>query len=150
MLFRSVGANIDGDGRQWLNGSSGDDLIFGNLDRDVLTGGPGNDSLFGGRGDDFLRGADGDDLLAGDHGDDTLQGNGGADGFVLAEGFGSDVILDFEDGRDHLVLAAPLTFESLTLQSQGNSTQILAGGEILATVIGVDNSLLTSADFSSF
>ncbi|MGD1937198.1 MAG: lamin tail domain-containing protein [Cyanophyceae cyanobacterium] len=145
-----VGANIDGDGRQWLNGSSGDDLIFGNLDRDVLTGGPGNDSLFGGRGDDFLRGADGDDLLAGDHGDDTLQGNGGADGFVLAEGFGSDVILDFEDGRDHLVLAAPLTFESLTLQSQGNSTQILAGGEILATVIGVDNSLLTSADFSSF
>ncbi|MEM6502909.1 MAG: hypothetical protein AAF685_13845 [Cyanobacteria bacterium P01_C01_bin.89] len=145
-----VGADIDGDGRQWLNGSSGDDLIFGNLDRDVLTGGPGNDSLFGGRGDDFLRGADGDDLLAGDRGDDTLQGNDGADGFVLAEGFGSDVILDFEDGSDRLLLAAPLTFESLTLQSQGNSTQILAGGEILATVIGVDNSLLTSADFSSF
>ncbi|MGD1851238.1 MAG: lamin tail domain-containing protein [Cyanophyceae cyanobacterium] len=145
-----VGAETDGDGRQWLNGSLGDDLIFGNLERDVLTGGPGNDSLFGGRGDDFLRGAEGDDVLAGDRGKDTLQGNGGADQFVLASGFGSDVILDFEDGRDRLVLAGPLTFESLTLQTQGNSTQILGGTEVLATVIGVDSSLLASDDFGAF
>ena len=113
----------------------------------MLTGGPGNDRLFGGRGDDFLRGSDGDDLLAGDRGNDVLQGNSGADSFLLVEGFGSDTVLDFEDGRDRFLLAGPLTFADLTFQTQGNSTEIRTGPELLATVVGVDSTLLTSSDF---
>ena len=142
-----IGASLPGNPSQWLNGGPGNDLIFGNRDRDVLTGGPGEDTLLGGRGDDFIRGADGNDVLSGDRGNDTLQGNDGADTFVLVEGFGSDLILDFEDGRDRILLAGPLEFADLTLQDQGNSTQIRTGDELLATLVGVDSSLLTSADF---
>ena len=142
-----TGADIDADGDQWLNGGPGNDLIFGNLGADVLTGGPGDDTLLGGQGNDFLRGGPGDDVLFGDRGNDILTGNSGADSFVLVAGFGSDVILDFEDGSDRFLLASPLTFAALTFQTQGNSTEIRTGPELLATVVGVDSSLLTSADF---
>ncbi|MEM9770647.1 MAG: hypothetical protein AAF889_03435 [Cyanobacteria bacterium P01_D01_bin.73] len=142
------GADIDGDGKQWLNGSLGDDLIFGNLDQDVLTGGPGNDSIFGGKGDDWIKGADGDDLLAGDFGDDTLIGGDGGDRFIIGAGRGSDEILDYEDGIDGFLLESTLTFEQLTLEASGNSTQIKFGDELLVTVIGVTPQLLDAADFS--
>ncbi|MEM1427708.1 MAG: hypothetical protein AAGF75_14295, partial [Cyanobacteria bacterium P01_H01_bin.130] len=77
------GADIDDDGKQWLNGSLGDDLIFGNVDQDVLTGGPGQDTLYGGQGDDWLKGAEGDDFLAGDFGNDTLIGGAGSDRILI-------------------------------------------------------------------
>ncbi|MGD1938007.1 MAG: beta strand repeat-containing protein [Cyanophyceae cyanobacterium] len=143
------GADIDGDGKQWLNGSLGDDLIFGNLDQDVLTGGPGNDSIFGGKGDDWIKGAEGDDLLAGDFGDDTLIGGGGNDFFVIGAGRGSDEILDFTDGVDGFLLEPTVAFDQLTLAASDNSTQIKFGDEVLVTVIGVASSLIDASDFNS-
>ena len=141
------GADIDGDGKQWLNGSLGDDLIFGNVDQDVLTGGPGRDTLYGGQGDDWLKGAEGDDFLAGDFGNDTLIGGVGSDRILIGAGRGSDVLLDFEDGIDKFELEAPLTVSQLTFVGAGNSTQIKFGDEVLVTVIGVGPSLVDAADF---
>ncbi|MGD1852024.1 MAG: calcium-binding protein, partial [Cyanophyceae cyanobacterium] len=143
------GADSDGDGKQWLNGSLGDDLIFGNLDQDVLTGGPGNDSIFGGKGDDWIKGADGDDLLAGDFGNDTLIGGLGSDRFIIGAGRGSDEILDYTDGVDGFLLEPTITFDQLTLEASGNSTQIKFGDELLVTVLGVERSLLEASDFTS-
>ena len=143
------GADIDGDGKQWLNGSLGNDLIFGNLDQDVLTGGPGQDSLYGGRGDDWLRGADDDDFLAGDFGNDTLIGGAGSDRILIGAGRGSDFLLDFEDGIDQFVLEAPLTTDQLTFQGSGNSTQIKLGDEVLITVIGVAPDRVDASDFTT-
>ncbi|MEM9772236.1 MAG: choice-of-anchor D domain-containing protein [Cyanobacteria bacterium P01_D01_bin.73] len=144
-----MGANIDGDGRQWLNGGPGNDQIFGNLERDVLTGGTGDDSIFGGKGDDWIRGGEGNDVLAGDLGDDTLIGGLGSDRFIIGVGRGSDEILDFTDGVDGFLLEPTLTFEQLTLEASGNSTQIKFGNELLVTVIGVERSLLDAADFAA-
>ncbi|MEM9244826.1 MAG: choice-of-anchor D domain-containing protein, partial [Cyanobacteria bacterium P01_F01_bin.153] len=144
-----IGANIDGDGRQWLNGGPGNDQIFGNLDRDVLTGGTGDDLIFGGKGDDWIKGGEGDDTLAGDFGDDTLIGGLGSDAFILGAGRGSDEILDYTDGIDGFLLEPTLTFEQLTLEASGNSTQIKFGDELLATVIGVERSLLDASDFAA-
>jgi len=65
-------------------------------------GGVGKDTLVGGIGDDFL---DGDaassligasDILNGGAGNDYLRGGLGTDTFIFAEGYGDDVIADFE------------------------------------------------------
>ncbi|MEM6503816.1 MAG: choice-of-anchor D domain-containing protein, partial [Cyanobacteria bacterium P01_C01_bin.89] len=143
-----IGANIDSDGRQWLNGGPGNDQIFGNLERDVLTGGTGDDSIFGGKGDDWIKGGDGDDTLAGDFGDDTLIGGLGSDRFIIGAGRGSDEILDYADGVDGFLLEPTVTFDQLTLEGLGNSMQIKFGDELLVTVIGVGRSLLDSSDFA--
>lgn len=142
-----IGAEIDGDGRQWLNGGPGNDQIFGNLDRDVITGGPGNDSLFGGQGDDWIKGAAGDDVIAGDFGDDTLIGGAGSDRFIIGPGRGSDEILDYSDGIDSFLLEPTLTFEQLTFEASGNSTQVRFGNEVLVTILGVGPTLLDGTDF---
>lgn len=137
-----------GAGKQWINGSFGDDLINGNGGQDVITGGPGADRLYGGRGDDFLRGGAGDDWLSGDLGSDTLLGGLGADQFVLGADDGSDWILDYEPGVDRFLLKSPLTVDQVQLKALGNSTQIVAGDRLMATVVGVPAALLSAADFS--
>ncbi|MEM9772235.1 MAG: calcium-binding protein, partial [Cyanobacteria bacterium P01_D01_bin.73] len=144
-----IGAELDGDGRQWLNGGPGDDVIFGNLEQDVLTGGPGDDLLFGGQGDDWIKGSAGFDTLAGDAGNDTLIGDIGSDRFVIGAGRGSDILLDFTDNVDRILLEPTLTFPQLTLEASGNSTQIRFGDELLVTVIGVAPALLDASDFAT-
>ena len=147
-ILKGADLDVEGDRRQWLNGGPGNDQIFGNLDRDVITGGPGNDSLFGGQGDDWIKGAAGDDVLAGDLGDDTLIGGAGSDRFIIGAGRGSDEILDYSDGIDGFLLEPTLTFEQLTFEASGNSTQVKSGNEVLVTVLGVGPALLDGADFA--
>lgn len=112
-----------------LNGGTGNDVLNGNAGSDVLNGGEGNDTLSGGlandtlngdagddqinagngsdivsggMGDDVLRGNAGNDTLNGDAGNDTLNGGTGRDTFIFTGG--NDVILDFEDDRDLLIV----------------------------------------------
>ena len=109
--------NIPTDGssqKDYLCGGSGNDLILGNEDADQLCGGDGNDTLYGGKGDDTLIGGSGDDWLIGDLGNDTLQGGSGRDYFFLTAAPGGDVIADFRQGEDLLVL---------TGRVKGRSTQ---------------------------
>jgi len=77
----------------YLNGREGNDYLKG--DR-------GNDMLVGGQGDDVISGGKGDDLIAGEFGSDRLVGGDGRDGFyyVTADPGGTDVITDFEAGKD--------------------------------------------------
>jgi Ca2+-binding RTX toxin-like protein len=100
-----------GNGRDTMFGGAGDDDLEGNNDDDVLDGGAGNDDLEGGNGRDTLLGGDGNDDLDGDDGRDTLIGGAGNDRlrggddddlFVFGEGFGKDVITDFERHDDRI------------------------------------------------
>lgn len=95
-----------GIGNDALKGGDGADLLRGNKGKDALDGGAGNDVLAGGVGDDTLSGGAGADELAGGGGRDQLRGGGGADRFVFADadGPGRDTILDFEVGRDVIVV----------------------------------------------
>lgn len=109
------GVVIDGSaGPDELRGGDGDDKLYGHGGDDTLWGGAGNDTLHGGEGDDLLYGEEGDDLLFGGPGDDTLDGGPGndtlwggpgSDTFVFRDGYGHDVIMDFdpETDRVHLV-----------------------------------------------
>ncbi|PXW72173.1 putative secreted protein (type I secretion substrate) [Loktanella sp. PT4BL] len=82
-----------GGGDDTVSGGQGDDTILGRAGDDILNGGDGADTLFGGTGDDRLDGA---------NGQDWLKGGAGADTFIFNSGV--DVIADFEQGIDRIIL----------------------------------------------
>jgi VCBS repeat-containing protein len=126
------------------------DVIHGQEGNDRLSGLSGDDLLRGGLGNDRLEGGVGDDLLKGGLGNDQLSGNSGRDRFVLASGQGADTILDFEDGRDMLMLTGGLTFEQLGISQRESNTEIrcINSGELLVTLNGVQANLITSTDLT--
>lgn len=115
-----------------IDGLAGDDFMDGGGGGDTMHGGDGNDfiigesfsfgdgwddNLFGDAGDDLLEGLDGNDTLFGGDGSDTLDGYGGLDtmnGGAGADFFqmilsdyatGEDVVQDFTDGEDMILVA---------------------------------------------
>jgi Ca2+-binding RTX toxin-like protein len=89
-------------GNNQLNGGGSADTLLGRGGTDRIFGENGNDTLFGEAGNDFLAGGEGNDELWGDAGTDRLRGGGGADMFNLGALGGSEMVIDFEDGIDHL------------------------------------------------
>ena len=132
-------------GNDDLLGAAGNDTLEGGGGRDTLSGDSGEDRLIGGRGNDSLIGGNNDDYLDGSPGNDMLEGNSGDDVFVLKTDAGTDTIMDFTLGSDRLGLADGLEFDSLIFS--GNN--ILARGDVLASLDGVDTEELTSNDFES-
>ncbi len=107
-----------------LQGTDGDDSIFGLGGNDKLEGFAGNDHLSGGTGNDHLLGGQGDDALIGTddialgvNEVDTLTGGAGRDRFILAnndtsyyfndEWGGFAIVTDFTVGEDVVVLHGP-------------------------------------------
>ncbi len=139
------------------SGSSGNDTISGSLDNDYLTGKKGEDILRGKAGNDYLSGDEGNDKLFGEAGNDVLSGGkgkdiltggAGSDHFILAASSGADRITDFQNGIDKLQLTGNLTFGKLRIVDLGADTQIKFGTQVLANLLGVDNSgLITANDF---
>lgn len=101
-----VGTLVGGAGQDILIGHAGDDHLIGGDGADLLLGGDGDDRLDGGNGHDILRGGAGDDILTGGAGDDVLWGGPGADTFIFKGG--TDLIADFEQGIDQIILDAAL------------------------------------------
>jgi len=87
-------------------GSSFDDWLLGDAAGNALEGGAGHDYLVGGAGLDALNGGSGSDTLEGGEGIDVLTGGSGVDYFVFNRNDGPDVVMDFEQGIDKIVLSA--------------------------------------------
>ncbi len=99
------------DGADTLIGGAGNDSIYGGGGDDDLYGRAGSDYLFGGVGDDSLLGGWDQDYLDGGVGNDTLSGGEGGDTFYYRQGFGDDVITDFDFSQgDRLMFGAESTF----------------------------------------
>ncbi len=79
-----------GDGNDTLDGSWGNDELYGGDGKDTLYGSWGNDELHGGKGNDTLEGSWGNDELRGGNGKDTLHGSHGDDD--LYGGKGNDTL----------------------------------------------------------
>lgn len=78
-----------------IEGTDGDDLIYGGHANDVIYGGDGNYTINGGNGADQLRGGDGSNTINGDGGDDLLYAGGGnvdQSSNVLNGGDGNDTL----------------------------------------------------------
>lgn len=80
-----------------INGTNGDDLIFGLDGSDKIDGKGGNDCIVGGDQSDKIIGGNGNDVLLGGAGSDSLEGNnnsdklyGGDESDSLKGGSGSD------------------------------------------------------------
>ncbi|MBW4466121.1 MAG: hypothetical protein KME07_11895 [Pegethrix bostrychoides GSE-TBD4-15B] len=129
-----------------INGNGGADALYGNKGNDTLNGGSSLDLLVGGEGNDLLNGGDSADALYGGKGNDTLTGGNGRDIFAFTAGDGSDIITDFADGSDTIGLVG-LRFRQVTISASGSSTVIKYGSETLATLTGVNSTLITAADF---
>lgn len=78
-------------------GGKGADLIIGNEQDNSVLGGNGDDTILGAAGSDRLAGDRGSDWIDGGTGNDYLWGDQGRDIFVFSNGYGDDMIMDFED-----------------------------------------------------
>jgi Ca2+-binding RTX toxin-like protein len=119
-----------------IRGLAGNDFILGVGGNDLLNGGDGDDQLAGGGGNDQLIGGNGDDTLAGDSnfdiaGVDTLTGDAGNDKFEWDPFAGTstalvtDIVTDFEG-------AGSTVGDTLELQSFSPSTRFTFGGHLAA------------------
>ena len=117
-----------GSGNDHILGLGGDDSINGQQGDDILDGGPGNDDINGQQGNDYLYGGEGNDKLNGQGGNDVIYGGPGNDDITGGTGndwlYGEagadvfkysnaneafDVIVGFESGIDKLEFSGAIT-----------------------------------------
>lgn len=163
-----------GAGDDVLLAGGGHDVLVGGLGRDRLDGGTGTDTAdystaYGAIWIDLAAGvgrwnyADGDglsgienvvgtaygDTLAGNAANNVLTGGGGADSFLIAAGFGQDVITDFNAG-DVIAFATGLFADFVDLMGhavQQGSNVVITSGVNTLTLNGVQRSGLHANDF---
>ncbi|WP_068305203.1 M10 family metallopeptidase C-terminal domain-containing protein [Pararhodobacter sp. CCB-MM2] len=169
---RAADTAFTGKGRDILYGADGNDVLGGGFDADYVHGGGGNDTIYAGTGSfaDTLVGGDGNDLiyngggndkvfggagadeLWGGAGDDTLTGGAGADTFCFTPSNGSDVIVDFENGTDTILIedvsggSDAERFANLSIDQIG-SDAVISVDALSITVQGVNASALDASDF---
>ncbi|MGC9504184.1 calcium-binding protein [Baaleninema sp.] len=145
-----------GQAADFVVGGAGNDILFGNLGNDTLSGGDGNDFIFGGQdadsligenGNDSLSGDRGEDILRGGAGDDVLTGGQGNDRFVFAPGDGTNnIITDFEDGPDKVVLTGGL--QRIALGQEGENAVATIDDRVRIVFVGLDPAQLDIFDFT--
>jgi hypothetical protein len=87
------------------------------------------------------------DTLIGNSLGNSFTGGGGADTFVFADNWGSDIVLDFQDGLDTLDLSGTgLLYADLSIGNGVSGAEIASGGSTLV-LAGIDASLVDDTDF---
>ena len=137
-----------------LAGNTGDAAgdIFGNIQN--LRGSMFNDTLKGTFASNRLEGLGGNDVLQGRGGNDTYLGGAGNDTFVFQNGFGTEIVLDFDalNGNEKVDLVNVTAITDFTdlfnnhLSISGGGSVITAGAGTI-TLLGVAVSDLDANDF---
>ncbi|MEH6593278.1 MAG: calcium-binding protein, partial [Halioglobus sp.] len=164
-----------GEGFEFVGNDSREEVVGGDIDNnietrggeDFLFGGGGDDVLLAGSGSDFLYGQDGNDRLTGGPDTDYLEGGLGADVFYWNTGDGDDVIGDFDDAGDRIIVngtdLAALQFErvsagspfyadqsnpDITLRYEGDVLEVsISSGAASGTITVTQYSPGTGADY---
>ncbi|KFC69289.1 hypothetical protein FG93_03335 [Bosea sp. LC85] len=140
-----------------IRGFAGADFMLGFGGNDTIEGGEGDDLLDGGGGADLLQGGDGNDSLAGDSifeiaGIDTLTGGAGNDRFEW-DPFGgvstaalTDIVTDFQG-------AGNAVGDTLELLPSGSATRLTFGGSLpsmplIGSSIGTAGDRLAAVSFA--
>ena len=150
----SVERVLGGSGNDAILGNDMTVLLSGNGGADRLTGGAGNNSLFGGLGNDILRGMGGNDYLNGAIGDDRLEGGTGNDIFVFGNGFGRDIVTDFDEfsAAEKIDLSAVTEITSFADLQANHLSQVGANALITdgLNTITLNNVLIADLDAGDF
>lgn len=88
-----------------LDTSANGSVLVAGATGGLLSGTADDDIMQGAAGEDRLEGGGGNDILEDGAGQDTLSGGAGRDIFVLRSDGDTDLITDFEPGRDRLDLS---------------------------------------------
>ena len=118
-----------------VTGSIYGDTISGNYQSNRLVGGLGADTLNGGTGSDYL------------------TGGGGADTFRFTDlTFGSDSILDWQDGSDKISMALSIAddFTDFTITDNGTTYAVVRIIGVAGSAIIVQNSIAFTLDAADF
>jgi len=97
-----------------IQGTEGNDTLYGYETADFLSGRGGNDTLYG---------YEGDDILDGGAGNDTLGGSAGNDTYLFGRGSGQDIIYDEDTtagNTDTILLDSGIRPEDLVLGRSAN------------------------------
>ncbi|MEM7429911.1 MAG: hypothetical protein AAF441_27905 [Pseudomonadota bacterium] len=157
----------------YINGTPGNDTIFGQAGDDFISGGAGNDQLSGSFGNDVLLGEDGDDRMFGALGDDILSGGDGddriqpgpGDNDIIFGGAGADNVdlylyfnpdwstnatwMDFEDGIDTIQISGIFegNFDQVSIADDGKGNTLITYDTISFTLNGISAADVTADDF---
>ena len=120
----------------------GNDKFVGSLTADHIYAGAGKDTVDGGAGADHIEGG---------KGNDRLTGGKASDHFIFNVGDGKDTITDFDAkggglAQDYIV-AKDHTFDQINIIDAGDNTVIDFGGGDKITLLHVNHTLVTEADF---
>ena len=131
----------------------GDDLIDatqGNNNR--IYGGSGNDIIIVGESNRIFADAGDDSIFVTSGGDNLITGGEGADQFWIASAAipeSTNTIDDFMSGEDVIGIAGlGIGFDEVSLVQQDSNTLISAGGEDLATLMGISANDLNADNFA--
>ena len=122
---------------------SGIENIRSGSGADRLTGNSLGNALVGEGGADTLDGRAGADQIIGGAGNDSLTGGSEGDLFIFTTSAGNDVITDFQDNIDALVMGV---FSQVTVQDAGADT-LLIFGTTQVRLLNFDHLLISAADF---
>ena len=126
----------------------------GRISNGTVIGNAGSDTLLGGKGADKLAGGIDADTLTGGLGDDRLIGGTGGDTFVFEDGFGHDVISDYDIddiiNMSGLSSALDLDVISSFASQKGKNVVIDFGGGDQLTINGLKLDALDDVNFVIF
>lgn len=124
-----------GDGRNTIFAGEGNNLILSGKGNDLVYAGAGNDRIFTGAGDDTIYAGNGKNLINAGTGNDTVFLGSGVDKLILEGGSGSVRVIGFDLKSDKLRLGESLAGKALSFVNQGNNTLVMAGRDLLATLV---------------
>lgn len=138
----------------YLQGTTGNDVLVADASNDNLTGANGNDSLTGGLGNDVLSGGNGNDTLFGGLGNDLVNGGNGVDLYKFYAGQGHDILWESGPETDTLEFGAGITLADLEIGRISNTAVRIgilpSAGTGSITVEQGNLELLKFADNSTF
>ena len=97
-----------------LNGTDGDDLLYGTSGNDVINAGDGNDFVYASSGSDTVTLGDGDDTIV-------------IDPAYIGSTGGTMTVTDFDAGEDFLQLADSLNGSSVQIDTTGSDITLVFG-----------------------
>lgn len=133
----------------YLSGGTGNDFLYGGDARDYLYGGRDNDRIEGEAGSDRLYGQSGNDTLFGGSETDWLYGGTGDDFFLFGKNSDKDLVRDFENNKDTVLIDDNLWTGEKTAQDVIDDYGERVGADVVFDFGNGDILIVENSNFSA-